>query len=56
MAPEISARLRLTWRASACGFVGHNSARCVAGAFEFGYATNLPYGSFVVVVVVVSFL
>ena len=32
------------------------SARFAAGAFEFNSATNLPYGSFVVVVVVCSFL
>ncbi len=44
-----------------CEFVGsqvidEKSARFAAGAFEFSYATNLPYGSFVVVVVVCSFL
>jgi hypothetical protein len=35
--------------------IEQKSARRVAGAFEFSYATNLPYG-LVVVVVVSSFL
>jgi hypothetical protein len=45
----------------ACGFGGSKSQekeRPPVGRalFEFDSATNLPYGSFVVVVVVVSFL